>query len=96
MKNDIVVLLGKRSPKLISLLITEGADINIQDDLGATPLTYAAFNGNIETLELLLQQGARKDLVTHDGYLTAAHFGRIGTSEHSDPEKTEKILELLK
>jgi len=46
----------------IELLISNGADVNTQDDDGFTPLHYAIKNSNIELAELLISNGA----IVHD------------------------------
>ena len=51
---------GSKSNKIeeVKLLLENGADPDIQDDMGDTALTWAAVNGNIEIAELLLKYGA--------------------------------------
>ncbi len=44
--------------ELASVLLDGGADINGTDDLGRTPLLYAAEHGHDRVVELLLQEGA--------------------------------------
>lgn len=45
-----------KSTELIKVLIDSGADLNLQDKGGNTPLSWAAFNGNREAVKLLLQE----------------------------------------
>ena len=38
--------------------LTAGTDVNMRDDIGATPLHWAAFSGHNEIAELLIAKGA--------------------------------------
>jgi len=42
----------------VKLLISQGADVNVKDSAGQTPLNYAARKGHKEIVELLLANGA--------------------------------------
>jgi ankyrin repeat protein len=53
--------------QLIELLIAKGADVNHQDDDGATALIYAARNGDTEAVSVLLRNGALVNLADNDG-----------------------------
>ncbi len=48
--------------KISRLLIEKGANVNSQSNQGYTPLILAAYNGNIEIVELLMENGADKTL----------------------------------
>lgn len=50
---------GKKSIEIIKLLLEKGADCNILDSEGHTPLHTTAFEGNTEIAKLLLNHGAR-------------------------------------
>ncbi|MEE6450771.1 ankyrin repeat domain-containing protein [Gottfriedia acidiceleris] len=50
---------GAKSIELIEFLITNGADPNISDSEGNTPLHIAAFEGNTSIAEHLLKNGAQ-------------------------------------
>ncbi len=58
--------------EIASLLISNGADINIQEDGGLTPLHIAAAIGDINIVTLLLNNGADINLQDNDGE-TALH-----------------------
>jgi len=47
-----------RQTRAAKLLIDRGADINLIGSLGDTPLIYAAWRGNFEIVNLLLEKGA--------------------------------------
>ena len=56
---------------IASLLIEAGADINVKQQAGATPLHSAAQNGNIDMLILLLEAGALVNVRMEGGKLPA-------------------------
>ncbi|MDA8017993.1 MAG: ankyrin repeat domain-containing protein [Thermoanaerobaculia bacterium] len=47
------------------LLIEHGADVNIKNSDGETPLLWAAYNGDVELVELLLSKNARLQRAGH-------------------------------
>jgi uncharacterized protein len=49
---------GNHGHAVVELLINAGADVNAVDSLGHTPLEAAAFEGNLNILQLLLAHGA--------------------------------------
>lgn len=49
-------------PKVIEFLLKNGANPNEQDDNGNTPLHYAAQNGDIESVKLLLAYNAKPNV----------------------------------
>ncbi|MBN9287035.1 MAG: hypothetical protein BGO43_11660 [Gammaproteobacteria bacterium 39-13] len=49
---------GGGNPHLIKLLIEVGADVNLEDEMGRTPLHMAALAGDQETFNLLKENGA--------------------------------------
>lgn len=58
---------------LVQMLINHGLDVNHKDEKGENALFYSinAFSGNVETIQLLLDNGAHKSELTqlHDGKL---------------------------
>jgi len=52
--------------KIIRTLLEYGADINAQNDAGATPLRWATASGNPEGVYVLLEQGADPNISMHD------------------------------
>ncbi|MFD0767068.1 ankyrin repeat domain-containing protein [Mucilaginibacter lutimaris] len=52
-----------------TMLIENGADVNVKQQKGSTPLHFAAQNGNLELIILLLEKGARVDIRMEGGKL---------------------------
>jgi len=53
------------------LLIENGANVNVKQQAGATPLHSAAQNGNLDLLILLLETGAEVNVRMEGGKLPA-------------------------
>jgi ankyrin repeat protein len=64
----------------VTKLIEAGANINLKDNTGATPLFRASSNGHLDTIKVLISWGADIDIQDNDGLTpiwTAIENGRI-------------------
>ena len=59
-------------------LIAEGADINLTDSIGSTPLHYAASSGNKQVAELLIAKGAEINVKSDYGHFTPLWMAAAG------------------
>lgn len=57
----------KNETEMAAWLIEVGADVNAAETNGFTPLYWAAFDGNVALVDLLLASGASVDVKTNDG-----------------------------
>jgi ankyrin repeat protein len=75
---------------MAQLVLARGADVNVQDRLGMTPLLWAASSdfGDASMVELLLASGARRDARTKDG-LTALDLARRYGHDYLIPALTK-------
>lgn len=62
------ILFFLRNVKTFDYLISEGADINISNEFGYTPLHNASFYGILEIVKYLVSKGANVNAVTIDLY----------------------------
>jgi ankyrin repeat protein len=53
---------------LFRLLLDHGADANLGDNVGKTPLVTANEKGNLEAIQLLLEHGADERISIHRYY----------------------------
>ena len=65
---------GEEAEAATRLLLDRGADPNVADSAGFTPLMQAAFHGSLAVLRLLLAVGAEESAVREEGGGTAFHF----------------------
>lgn len=63
-------------------LLDQGADVNHRGFFGGTALHWAAGNGHLETVQLLLSRGARKDIRCEKFQATPQHWAL--EFEHND------------
>jgi len=68
--------------------IARGEDMNHQDDLGRTALTWAAINGNGELITLLIKGGARPGIRDMDGRV-ALHWA----VQQDNPDAVAALLD---
>lgn len=65
--------------EIVKLLLDRGADINIRDLEGVTPLIFAAAMGSLECVKILIQRGADINAQDEKGY-TALIVAAEGTA----------------
>lgn len=66
--------------KLIEIMLRHGADVNVTDEAGKTPLMLAVESGHKEIVELLIRQNAAIDMRDQHGHTAlfrAAHVGNF-------------------
>ncbi|CAB3979635.1 Myotrophin [Paramuricea clavata] len=69
--------------EVIDYLVNQGADMNVPDKHGITPLLAAIYEGHLECVKLLLAKGAKKD-------------GKSPTGEsYKDAAETQEMKDLL-
>jgi ankyrin repeat protein len=76
-------------PKIVGALVSRGADINQQNELGQTPLQLAAINGRIATVNALLQHSPDLSITADEGN-TALHLVVV-----SDIPKDEQRIAIV-
>jgi ankyrin repeat protein len=84
------------------LLIEHGAELDVQDERGCTPLMLTAPD-HADLINLLLLSGARTDLRDDDGYTAVEHalaqadgFSRMGRDEIERVEAERRKAKLIK
>ena len=67
----LLLLLRSKHAEVARALLSAGASIDLQDNLGRSPLQFACFRRHMEVVHVLLSAGARADL--RDNNLRAVH-----------------------
>ncbi|MPN39888.1 hypothetical protein SDC9_187422 [bioreactor metagenome] len=57
---------------MVTFLIAQGADPNLQEQTGLTPLHWAASHGNLDTVKVLIAGGAAHNVANSFGQSAAA------------------------
>ncbi|KAK7081159.1 hypothetical protein SK128_026336 [Halocaridina rubra] len=75
-------------------LLDSGADINAQDWKGRTPLHWAANEGSIDTVQMLLDHKANKTLKNKDGHLYSKLLLKhlYFAVRHNDADKAVRLV----
>jgi len=69
---------------MITLLVSRGADVNVQDDLGRTTLSYASEMRFNDVIRILLRNNVNPDLADRLGnVLTDFSFARLTYHNHT-------------
>lgn len=91
---------------IIQLLVDHGADVDVKDDKGKTPLHCAAVRAYLEGMHVLLENGADVNAVDNEGNTplqlaqrgtpAAAFFSNLGVSSSGEDNlKQKKAVDLL-
>jgi ankyrin repeat protein len=56
--DDFYTAIRNNSLTRLTALVSEGADVNVRDGHGETPLMYAAFVGSLDAMKFLIEKGA--------------------------------------
>jgi peroxiredoxin len=73
--------LGDAPDQHVSAPLPDGADPNLRDDAGHTPLIHAAMDGRGELIEALLAAGAEIDGADDSGWTALMHAAKRGHTE---------------
>lgn len=79
------------SAECARILIDCGADINVQDCIGKTPLSMATLNGRYDVMEVLCSQGACVNLASNWG-ATPLVYAQYGRTKEERITATEILL----
>lgn len=88
-EGQTAVHLAISNPSILKMLLESGANVNIKDLKGFTPLHYAAMNGQSESLKLLL------DLGRANPQLRVTNSGRVAMHEAAVRGNLEAVKILL-
>lgn len=69
----------------IKALIKLGANVNLADNSGNTPLFYAAYYGNKDIVDFILANGADKSLKNHSGQTARVWGAERGQANNANP-----------
>ena len=83
---------NSQSKEDVILLIKNGADVNQQGELNFTSIQNACIHGNLDIIEILLENGAEISAKNDFGH-DAKHYA---TEEYHDKNKSKEIINLLK
>lgn len=89
LQRSLIKTIEKCLPRQAKALLEEGTDVNWRDPTGQTPLMTAAFYGELEMVELLLEHGAEIGAFDHLGLGVLHHSFRL------DQPANTKCLQLL-
>ncbi|KAL3125275.1 hypothetical protein niasHT_000686 [Heterodera trifolii] len=64
----MIAACDRSQTEIVTFLVENGANINLQNGDGATALMYACYKGNVDIVRLLLSHGANVDLTDFEGF----------------------------
>eukprot|EP01122_Echinamoeba_exundans_P003986 TRINITY_DN14025_c0_g1_i1.p1 TRINITY_DN14025_c0_g1~~TRINITY_DN14025_c0_g1_i1.p1 ORF type:complete len:133 (+),score=24.79 TRINITY_DN14025_c0_g1_i1:27-425(+) len=76
-------------PKIVKLLLDNGAQVNATNNKNSTPLHFAAGVGNLEIVKMLLAHGANKAAVDKEKYTP------LSLTKELKPDSWKEIVALL-
>ena len=77
---------NSQNKKDVILLIENGANVNQQGELNFTPIQNACFYGNLNIIEVLLENGAKPNIKNEFGY-DAYYYATEGHHDKKDLRK---------
>ena len=77
-RTALCVAAGYNHADTLSVLLDAGANLELQDFCGYTPLTLAAIEGSVEAIERLVAAGANVEAVDMDGLSPLMHAAAAG------------------
>lgn len=93
----ILISTDKAPEELIQLLVQKGANLNVQNDTGGTPLHLAVFWGHLNVVKTIVTAGARLDIKNSNGRTPldlAATYGHKKIAEFLSEKMGVKMPEL--
>jgi ankyrin repeat protein len=88
-RTALIVAVDCNQEEAVALLLERGADPNLADSAGSTPLMYAAYAGSLAAVRVLVAGGAALDCVQEMTGWSAFHCACFKGAGHAD------IAELL-
>ena len=79
-------LFAAKTPQEFTAAIRAGADLNARDMWGETPLHYAAMNGYVDSINVLLEAGA--DVDAREGFIGNTPLHNAASCGHEEICKT--------
>lgn len=85
-----------KSPKVLQAMIKRGANVNVADTSGNTPLHWAVRAHNVDSVKLLLEAGAKVDATDKEGRRPSYWCKTYGDSlfpGHAERRQIEQLLQ---
>ena len=86
-----------KSPKVLVAMISHGANVNVADTSGATPLHWAVRGRHVESVKLLIAAGAKVDAKDNKGHIPSDWcntYGEPGSPESAAKKQIAKLLQV--